>query len=509
MSNPFQDSTDGSMVGKNDSDGGDISLHAMVFPSSSSSIEMAPSKGGRSIKPRGAIFTNLGDAHLAITARKASRATACLEGSSTTSSVAVPNPVKAADQGPTSQRMELAYAGPRANGRCLTPRSAATRVDVPREFPVPAASGDASSASTASLDHDHEHEKDAPNGSTVGESLANREPRQTGSTVGNIYKQYLPSTLLESTPSHSFETASGEKEQRQPESPLAQTHQDGVDANYKLGNGKSPESPKLRQAAEGLNPSKNRWKMYFSPGDAPKVPLPQLPPQIQSDFQPSATDSAGPSPLSPISQSPKSVSDSQDLLNGVSQEAPNEGLSGIPDRATYPGSNIFLSKDQVIKASITHNFNAHGGQSIPLGLPQSLRERLQRESGFSHAGLSNAGFSTGGLTSESDDDPFRYDRRSYNIFLQPTREREVSAALYHVDSASTPNGKGTTYSAPTTPTLERNIPPAPLFPADSPSEAPKIPSRTLKPNNPFQNKLQFYQPSAIQHNWDAENGPVQ
>ena len=51
--------------------------------------------------------------------------------------------------------------------------------------------------------------------------------------------------------------------------------------------------------------------------------------------------------------------------------------------------------------------------------------------------------SPGGMTSHSDEDPFKYDNEHYANFLKPYQEREVSAALHRVSGLSLPNSDAT------------------------------------------------------------------
>jgi hypothetical protein len=59
-------------------------------------------------------------------------------------------------------------------------------------------------------------------------------------------------------------------------------------------------------------------------------------------------------------------------------------------------------------------------------LPLSTRNLTVPQKHFSYlSGTQNAS----GVTTDSDDDPFKYDKQSYTIFLKPSKEREISAAL--------------------------------------------------------------------------------
>ncbi|KAK0734916.1 hypothetical protein B0T26DRAFT_633042 [Lasiosphaeria miniovina] len=451
------------------------------------------SKHGRSLTPKGPKghrFTNLGDAHLAITSRLASRSagrsiSSTKSPASSSSSVNVlTRTTNSVDSAPPAQPMEFAYADRSVNGRCLTlsytlGRSTTKLDHVPREPPFQESDEIVQALSTGIGCNQDSSTGNSP----FDDSPDNREPRETGSTVENIYKQYLPSTLLESSPSTGRGISSNDQDLQYPLSPSASAHGDGIDVNYRLEDMKSQELPRVTQKSDGHTLNKARWDMYFSPGDAPEVPLPDLP-HIDDDPQ-TSTGGLGNGCVyyDSITQSPKSLSDSQDLLSGVPKEAKIAGSSpSALDRTARHQSGPLLSREPSVKTRPAHNSAiSFGALFTHPGHPQSLRERLQRESYISHCGLSNAGFSSGGLTSDSDEDPFKFDRGSYTIFLKPSREREVSAALRRVSGISAAHTKGTVYSPPATP------------------------PHAVRVNNPLFNKLQFYQASAVEHAWEGED----
>ncbi len=121
------------------------------------------------------------------------------------------------------------------------------------------------------------------------------------------------------------------------------------------------------------------------------------------------------------------------------------------------------------------------GQQTPRPAHEFLKDRLWQEGDSSQGGISNAGVST-----DSDEDPFKYDRQSYGVFLRPSREREVSAALRRVSGCSTASTSG-------------------VF-QPSPSQEPATP-RVPHSNNPFVNRLQCYQAPILEYDWDNEDCP--
>ncbi|KAL2155017.1 hypothetical protein VTH82DRAFT_3693 [Thermothelomyces myriococcoides] len=87
------------------------------------------------------------------------------------------------------------------------------------------------------------------------------------------------------------------------------------------------------------------------------------------------------------------------------------------------------------------------------------------------------------MSSDSDDDPFKYDRESFTVFLQPSREREVSAALRCVSADSTASISGI----------------APYAPLQQQNNTPCVGQTT----NPFTNRLRCYQTSNVEYDWES------
>ncbi|KAK4245345.1 hypothetical protein C7999DRAFT_16425 [Corynascus novoguineensis] len=89
-------------------------------------------------------------------------------------------------------------------------------------------------------------------------------------------------------------------------------------------------------------------------------------------------------------------------------------------------------------------------------------------------------------STDSDEDPFQYDRGSFTVFLQPGRERDVSAALRRMSTRSAASVSGD---------IEYSSCPKPNTP------------RVGQTTNPFANRLQFYQASTVNHGWDDQKVP--
>ncbi|KAK3694026.1 hypothetical protein B0T22DRAFT_506163 [Podospora appendiculata] len=498
--------------------------HPLPWATPESSMEVLPSNKARSLTPKGHMFTNLGDAHQAITSRLASRSThrttsnPSSQGSvgSLPSSVDVFNSTSSppSDQVPTGEHMELARANDPVNGRCLTSSFKhryqtakhddgsihASALALPTD--ITPASAPASAPAPAFLGGNGP-QKGTSNDSFRG-PMDSRAPRETGSTVENIYKQYLPSSPNDSSSStedprlaaDSRADLSEKDNRRSRGSDEASVHDEGIDTHYRLENKRDTQSLQHSKTTEPVEPSKNRWQMYFSAGDVPETPLPELPMLEGSRRQSLAVPNNGRD--HPISAGPSlsSASDSQELLNGAVGDAQDE-----EDHMEH-GPVAFPPRDQSKYYRAAHESAQDNDELIVHpALQQSLRERLQLESGNA-CGLSNAGFSSGGLTSDSDDDPFRYDRGSYTLFLQPSREREVSVALHRNATICTPE---------TSPRREANVPPVPPVPQLHFREPVKAPSEAAKSKNPFFKKLdlQLYQKGDIEHDWDVIEDPNQ
>ncbi|KAK0617973.1 hypothetical protein B0T17DRAFT_643034 [Bombardia bombarda] len=484
------------------------------WASPESSMDVLPpskesgSLGSRNFTPKGHKFTNLDDAFQAITARKASQASVASTsktptlshtdslGSSvnTLDSTCLPpdKTLVPTDQSQQQQPMELAHADHPVKGRSLT-----------APFPAKqsaAKDGDASPRSPATL-----NTLDSLD-TSLGNVIDKRKPRETGSTVENIYNQYLPSSESSSSAeqfrpvSPLSETSSDTKAYGRPETP-SDVHEDGVDMNYSLAAADNTRASKTKDTSTAVDAGKNRWQLYFSAGDAPETPLPDLPQghDYLEDYD-----------MSSMVRSVSSLSDSQELLNnGVAKGARVCG-SGIllPDRPPPPPPSRYVTaplpaRVQSIKKQAAQDTNVVNGQR------QSLRDITNHHDSFvSNCGISYAGFSTGGLTSESDEDPFKYDRQSYGIFLQPSKEREVSMALQRMGSTGTTHSRVTAHSQ-LSPIQGSSPPPMPPLPLAH--NVSHLPAKNTSKKNPFFDgiTLHRYQNPAVEYDWDEGDDPTQ
>ncbi|KAK3328934.1 hypothetical protein B0H66DRAFT_7269 [Apodospora peruviana] len=502
-------------------------LLSKPWASPESSMEALPSRGKRSVTPttkptpKGHKFTNLDEAHQAITSRLAPRSasnnsnplTPSLGSSgSVASSVDAFSSTRPSDRVPTAQHMELARANHPVNGRNLTlPYAPTSPTTGHGGHPLSSLSPQPSDATSAfpggfGIATDNTDQ-------SVGnkDSSASRAPRETGSTVENIYKQYLPSES--SSSAAGFKAIASGEAASCPKSPATSVHDDGNDANYRLGGSENLQSPRIKKMAGGLDSGKNRWQLYFSPSTAPEVPLPELP-SVQNATQQSAGEtSSNQAQHSSTEQSVMSISDSRALLNGAGEGSRDfESNPPATKHASLNGLGLLPTRGQSFKNRMTIDGVGSVGSfsGLPMNSAQHIlfRDRQNHASFMSQTGLPSAGFSTGGLTSDSDDDPFRYDRGSYNMFLQPSREREISVALHRVSSGTAPESKGELYSPSPSPPPLFVPPPGPSLPVQGATE---ISNEIPKSTNPFRNKpnLQFYQTSVVNHAWDAESEPNQ
>ncbi|OAA68198.1 hypothetical protein SPI_00393 [Niveomyces insectorum RCEF 264] len=126
-----------------------------------------------------------------------------------------------------------------------------------------------------------------------------------------------------------------------------------------------------------------------------------------------------------------------------------------------------------------------------------------------HAGYrSGAAVSAEGLTTDSDDDPFRYDKDPYKIFLHPSKERDVSAALIHLSGVSS-HSRATVYSQNDGIVSRHNhahtslhVPAIPRIRLNNCSLASDRKARSLTPES----LEEFYDASAVQPNWVGLGG---
>jgi hypothetical protein len=231
-------------------------------------------------------------------------------------------------------------------------------------------------------------------------------------------------------------------------------------------------------AGETIDAIEDRWHMYHSASEIPQRSLPK-PPHASGNTSLSARGSVNVvQNFSRPVLSVRSVSNLQEptaAFTHTSQASAPEATS----------TNLAASNRSNIIQSTTNDSNSdfviYG--RVP---PQPYYENLEDHVGQEPAACQEADVSHGPST-DSDEDPFQYDRGSFTVFLQPSREREVSAALRCVSTDSTASASGIFHHAR--------------------SQEPDTP-RAFQSTNPFVNRLETYQASpTIDYDWDDGQTP--
>lgn len=429
------------MSGKNDGNAKeDAEYWASTEGPSEPSINEPPFRpySPRSITPKGTLFTNLGEAHQAITSRLASRSAGnhipeTLPQPSSVSSVSAFSTAGSAESLMSVRPLE--FTKPSGPARCVTPffgtaSTSAERRNTPID-PSPIVSPLASSVnSTNSVQGNLNH------GSR--ENSAYSEPLETGNTVEDIFDHYCKESA-------SGSIAGGHKINGVEPLNINHLHHSETDMQ-----GVNDCSPDIRRAQTGIDLSQHHWEMYHPVTEPPQISLPEL-----SHAQGRAANS---------------IRGSRGRPPNFSRPVPS--VHSVPDPPDLPTLSVRGSQGRGLAMSY--------GRPLPQPVRENSKDRICPESDTSHAS-SNAGLST-----DSDEDPFKYDRSSYTVFLQPSREREVSAALRRVSGESTTIGSGIFHR--------------------SPSKEPDTP-RLAQSNNPFVDRLQCYQAPILEYDWDDEEGP--
>lgn len=450
------------MSGKSDGQGDE---HSEYWNPTEDSMAIVPPfryNTPRSITPKGTLFPNLGEAHQAITSGLVSRPTtgnhisdASLRTSSSANSFIVngSGPTNTARGLSSAQHMEPAKPSLSERQRCLTPfRASASRstgwVDTPSE-PSPIVSGFESSSAGNSIGNNL-------NNGSGGENATNLEQSETGNSVGDIYDQYYNSPTA-TRGSRAVEGA-----------PSSNTHLYHSEADLASPYSRSPE---IRRVNTSIGPGSALWQRYhlgdeshqlFSPGSS----------RTRGNTSHLTRDSFNVvQNFSRPALSIHSVSNLQEPMSApanLSQESSFEDDSA--DLTTGNCSELVQSNT----GSANSDFVIYG-RLPPQPNDETLKDRVYQDGDVSHGGTSN------GVSTDSDEDPFKYDRGSFTVFLQPSREREVSAALRFVSDDSTASAGD-------------------IF-QDSRSLEPDTP-RPVQSTNPFVNGLQSYQGSTVDYDWE-------
>lgn len=233
-------------------------------------------------------------------------------------------------------------------------------------------------------------------------------PRETGSTVENIVDQYLPSTTIDSRPST-------DGQQNHPTN--------NATVHYTLDNGETIDPPQTRENTTSV-PFGRTSKLFRSHGPPPRVPQPPIPEVHPSTVPPPSVIRT----VLPV--------DHTNIPEGHLNISREHSWSTMSTTSSGDIEDLLDIADQTnVVTSAGYN---KGNRHLETNHQESINNNVARESVAAIEALPRAVFSTGGVTTDSDEDPFKYDRGSYTVFLQPAREREVSEALHRVSGASTP-----------------------------------------------------------------------
>ncbi len=432
----------------------------------------------RMTTPRGCRFRDLGEAHRNITGRSASNST-----SRKASSATADDAVNASEDIPLQELSSSRSLDIMTNGRHGFPlrniqgRSLTSSISPNPRNP------------TSPVSHAHDDEGSSP--------LANKatplsQSNGTGSmpsetsdnTVDRIYRQYQLHTpefegineaiqelsLDIDNPGRSNTSAAADA----PRSRDGATNRCGFrseDVAYQDSDSLSSPSP-----MQATTTGESRPRFRFPPNDRPRRPdfdpnwvFPKIMPQ-------------GEAPTMDLPQAPSSI-----VADQLSTLTPHlaEPSNSLPPSLTSPPNTEELLYGTFDDGEEDDDARDHEGIYIsPLRLHTAGGAAASR---FGY--LSGCAASTAGMTTESDDDPFKYDNQSYSAFLQPSKEREVSAALRRVSGLSS-HSRGTVCSPDGTPYRSSARPPP--IPKKDMSRHP-----LRQGGSPKQPQEAFYDSSAI------------
>ncbi|KAJ4415629.1 hypothetical protein N0V85_002623 [Neurospora sp. IMI 360204] len=404
-----------------------IGNHHINEPSASTinnmpaSVKSAGSTGSslpreRSITPRH-VFTSLDEAHQAITTKAAKQAAHTTDNGAHSASIPCESSAGSSvnavysksttdtDEHPATESHRCPTHDGFSRGRRISPthlrRRSSSVPDCSTRTPPYPDWDEMTPAARASC-----HAAKDPVGNNTPDNSTNT-PRETGSTVENIVDQYLPSTTIDSSPSaddphnHSANNAT---------------------VHHTLDNGETIEPPRTRENIASV-PFGRASTFFRSHGPPPRIPQPPIP---------AVHPSTAPAPSVIRTNLPEDHTSTPECHFNISRE---HSWSTMSSASSVDIEELLDICDQSNVG--TSAGSSKGNQYLEANHHESTNNQAARERDTGSGALSHAAFSTGGLTTDSDEDPFKYDRGSYTVFLQPTREREVSAALHCVSGAST------------------------------------------------------------------------
>lgn len=176
-------------------------------------------------------------------------------------------------------------------------------------------------------------------------------------------------------------------------------------------------------------------------------------------------------------------------LPSVNVQRPQDGISktpgGTPADSPKRGS-LFLSVPT--RESLLY--------------PKPLRVQSMRVEGKHTSLHSGIAASAAGMTTDSEEDPFRYDKDAYNVFLHPSKERDISAALNQISGVSSLSRATLCTQGDDLPARKLSLrpPPIPKEYLDDPFLTGPTRARSPTPESADG----FYDTSVIQPNWAVE-----
>ena len=135
--------------------------------------------------------------------------------------------------------------------------------------------------------------------------------------------------------------------------------------------------------------------------------------------------------------------------------------------------------------------------------PKPLRVQSIRAEG-KHASLySGIAVSGTGMTTDSEEDPFRYDKDAYKIFLHPSKERDVSTALNHISGINS-HSQATLHGFDSSLAVRQMSLRPPPIPTEYIKDDPFCSGPTRARSATPESADGFYDTSVIQPNWAVE-----
>ena len=441
--------------------------------SSQGSTVAQPSRSdtARSITPKGTLFPNLGEAHQAITSKLASQSAGNNipeEESLEPLSASISDVSSSTASILSARKLEFTKPSGPPQQRCLTPFFGTTSRNAERNKKT---------TNTAPVDSSFGTQSPGPNlihdtpSIGAGEQPASSEALAIGGSIG--LNDSTLSSAAEASSSAEL-PSSDDVHQAQTLSSLSPMSISNLNRSAPRIQSVNPRSPDIRRTNTSIDPGKRLWDLRHPTTSPPQRSLPELPYGHGDSSHPAWEAQTSPLKFGLPSGSFRAVSGSE---NGVpvSRDGSHNGLTtaSLSSLAANHSSDVIVPRQ------------ASSGLGRPLPFPprEDPKDRCSLESDGSQGAAANTR-----LSIDSDDDPFKYDQGSFSVFLRPSREREVSAALRCVSQDSTVSARAIFDEV--TPSPEAG----PLGPAPN-------------TNNPFVNGLHSYQTSTLGYNWDYEEDP--